>query len=69
MFALSFFGLFEITLPSSSPIQSDSKSSIGTIGGIFFMALTLAIVSFSCTGPILGTLLVAPWVRTGALFS
>lgn len=58
VFALSFFGFFEITLPSSIAGKADSKSSLGSIGGIFFMALTLAIVSFSCTGPILGSLLV-----------
>ncbi len=58
VFALSFFGLFEITLPSSFANKADSKSGLGNIAGIFFMALTLAIVSFSCTGPILGTLLV-----------
>ncbi|MCZ2299578.1 MAG: thioredoxin family protein [Chitinophagales bacterium] len=57
-FALSFFGFFEITLPSSIAGKADSKSSLGSIGGIFFMALTLTIVSFSCTGPILGSLLV-----------
>ncbi len=57
IFALSFFGLFEIGLPSSLANKADSKSSLGNIGGIFFMAGTLAIVSFSCTGPILGTLL------------
>ncbi|HEY4206483.1 MAG TPA: cytochrome c biogenesis protein CcdA, partial [Puia sp.] len=57
-FALSFFGLFEITLPSSLSNSVDSKSNMSSLGGIFFMALTLAIVSFSCTGPILGTLLV-----------
>ncbi|MFZ9695016.1 MAG: protein-disulfide reductase DsbD family protein [Chitinophagaceae bacterium] len=57
-FALSFFGLFEIGLPSSLANRMDSKSGLGNIGGIFFMASTLAIVSFSCTGPILGTLLV-----------
>lgn len=56
-FALSFFGLFEITLPSGLTNKADSKSGIGNIAGIFFMAGTLAIVSFSCTGPILGTLL------------
>jgi thiol:disulfide interchange protein DsbD len=54
VFALSFFGLFEISLPSSISNSVDAKSSIGSIGGIFFMALTLAIVSFSCTGPVLG---------------
>jgi len=57
-FALSFFGLFEIGLPSSFANRADSKSGLGNIAGIFFMAATLAIVSFSCTGPILGTLLV-----------
>lgn len=56
-FAISFFGYFEITLPGSLASTIDSRSSMGTIGGIFFMALTLAIVSFSCTGPILGSLL------------
>jgi len=65
VFALSFFGLFEITLPSSISNSVDSKSSIGSIGGIFFMALTLAIVSFSCTGPILGTLLVGALSQSG----
>ena len=58
VFALSFFGLYEITLPSSFANSTDSKSNTGTLLGIFFMALTLAIVSFSCTGPILGSLLV-----------
>jgi cytochrome c biogenesis protein CcdA/thioredoxin-related protein len=57
-FALSFFGLFEIGLPPGLANKMDSKSGIGDIAGIFFMAATLAIVSFSCTGPILGTLLV-----------
>lgn len=57
VFALSFFGLFEITLPSSFSNSVDSKAGVGGILGIFFMALTLALVSFSCTGPILGSLL------------
>jgi thiol:disulfide interchange protein DsbD len=57
-FSISFFGFFEITLPSGIANKADSKSGLGSIGGIFFMAITLAIVSFSCTGPILGTLLV-----------
>jgi cytochrome c biogenesis protein CcdA len=57
VFAISFFGYFEITLPSGIANKADSKSGLGNIAGIFFMALTLAIVSFSCTGPILGTLL------------
>lgn len=57
-FAFSFFGYFELTLPSSWSSAMDNKAtSIGGVIGIFFMALTLAIVSFSCTGPILGTLL------------
>lgn len=58
VFALSFFGLFEIGLPAGLANRMDSKSGLGNLGGIFFMAATLAIVSFSCTGPILGTLLV-----------
>ncbi|WP_298713131.1 cytochrome c biogenesis protein CcdA [Chitinophaga sp.] len=57
VFALSFFGLFEITLPSSLASKTDSKADKSSIIGIFFMALTLVVVSFSCTGPILGTLL------------
>lgn len=57
-FALSFFGLYEIGLPAGLANKMDARSGLGNLGGIFFMALTLAIVSFSCTGPILGTLLV-----------
>lgn len=57
-FALSFFGLFEITLPSSWVNASSSMAGKGGLLGIFFMAFTLALVSFSCTGPIVGTLLV-----------
>jgi thiol:disulfide interchange protein DsbD len=58
VFAFSFFGYFELTLPSSWANRMDSASSkVGGGLGIFFMALTLAIVSFSCTGPILGGLL------------
>ncbi len=57
-FALSFFGLYEITLPASWANKSDSLASKGGNIGIFFMAFTLALVSFSCTGPIIGTLLV-----------
>lgn len=56
-FAFSFFGYYEITLPSSLSGKADSKAGAGNIAGIFFMALTLALVSFSCTGPILGSLL------------
>ena len=58
IFALSFFGLFDIALPNSFSNKADAKAGTGNIAGIFFMALTLAIVSFSCTGPILGSLLV-----------
>ncbi|HEY9257621.1 protein-disulfide reductase DsbD family protein [Chitinophaga sp.] len=58
LFAFSFLGAFEISLPSSWANVSDSKAGMGSMVGIFFMALTLAIVSFSCTGPILGNLLV-----------
>lgn len=58
VFAISFFGYFEISLPSSIAGKADAKGGLGSVGGIFFMALTLAIVSFSCTGPILGSLLV-----------
>jgi|TARA_A100001011_G_scaffold114439_1_gene121093 thiol:disulfide interchange protein len=57
VFAFSFFGYFELTLPSSWTSKSTSQESKTGFVGIFFMALTLAIVSFSCTGPILGTLL------------
>ncbi|HEU4634457.1 MAG TPA: cytochrome c biogenesis protein CcdA [Flavisolibacter sp.] len=56
-FALSFFGLYEIGLPAGFASKIDSKAGMSNFWGIFFMALTLAIVSFSCTGPILGSLL------------
>ena len=56
-FAFSFFGFYEITLPESWTNKSSSAEGAGGIIGIFFMALTLALVSFSCTGPILGSLL------------
>ncbi len=59
VFAISFFGAFEITLPSSFVNKIDAKADKSKgIGGIFFMAASLALVSFSCTGPIIGTLLV-----------
>lgn len=58
VFALSFLGAFEITLPSVLVNRMDEKSNKGGIIGLFFMAFTLALVSFSCTGPIIGTLLV-----------
>lgn len=56
-FAFSFFGYYELTLPASWSTKMDNASNVGGLLGIFFMALTLAIVSFSCTGPILGSLL------------
>lgn len=58
VFAASFLGAFEIVLPSSFVNKMDAKSDKGGVIGIFFMAFTLALVSFSCTGPIIGTLLV-----------
>jgi thiol:disulfide interchange protein len=58
VFAISFLGAFEIVLPSSFINKIDAKSEKGGWIGIFFMAFTLALVSFSCTGPIIGTLLV-----------
>jgi thiol:disulfide interchange protein DsbD len=56
-FAGAFFGYYEITLPSGLTGKADSKAGVGNIAGIFFMALTLVLVSFSCTGPVLGSLL------------
>lgn len=58
VFALSFLGAFEIVLPSSWATKVDKQADRGGILGIFFMALALAVVSFSCTGPIVGSLLV-----------
>ena len=58
VFAASFFGAFEIELPSGLANKSDAKSGAKGLGGIFFMALTLVLVSFSCTGPIVGTVLI-----------
>jgi thiol:disulfide interchange protein DsbD len=66
VFALSFFGLFEITLPSSWANKTESMSDKGGLLGIFFMAFTLSLVSFSCTGPIIGTLLVETATGGGA---
>lgn len=57
-FAISFFGAFEITMPSKLVNRSDSKADGGGLLGVFFMALTLVLVSFSCTGPIVGSVLV-----------
>jgi thiol:disulfide interchange protein len=65
VFAISFFGYFEITLPGKFANSADSKASVGSTLGIFFMALTLAIVSFSCTGPILGSLLAGALTKDG----
>ncbi|MCR5644835.1 MAG: thioredoxin family protein [Bacteroidales bacterium] len=58
VFAASFFGAFEITLGSNMVNKSDSKQNAKNLGGIFFMALTLVLVSFACTGPIVGTVLI-----------
>ena len=59
VFAASFFGAFEITMPSKLVNRSDKKSEDNAgLGGVFFMALTLVLVSFSCTGPIVGTVLI-----------
>ncbi|MPR34650.1 disulfide bond formation protein DsbD [Cytophagaceae bacterium SJW1-29] len=59
LFGLSFLGLFEIVLPSSLVNKMDEKADQGGYLGVFFMAFTLVLVSFSCTGPIVGSLLVA----------
>ncbi len=66
VFAISFFGAFEITLPSAWANKMDEQSDKGGLLGLFFMAATLALVSFSCTGPIIGTLLVQA-ATSGAL--
>jgi thiol:disulfide interchange protein DsbD len=58
VFAASFFGAFEITLPSSWTNSADKNSDRKGLAGIFFLALTLVLVSFSCTGPIVGTVLI-----------
>ncbi len=68
IFAFSFFGFYELTLPTSWSMSTDSSSSLNTFIGIFFMALTLAIVSFSCTGPILGSLLAGSLTSEGGAF-
>ena len=67
VFAFSFLGAFEITLPSSWINKADSAADKGGLIGIFFMAFTLSLVSFSCTGPIIGTLLVEAAVNGGVL--
>lgn len=58
IFAASFFGAFEIVMPSSLVNKADNSSNKGGLIGVFFMALTLVLVSFSCTGPIVGTVLI-----------
>jgi thiol:disulfide interchange protein DsbD len=65
VFAFSFFGYYELTLPSSWSNRASSAEGIGGVIGIFFMALTLALVSFSCTGPILGSLLAGALTSDG----
>lgn len=64
-FAFSFFGYYEITLPSSWTNKVSAAEGVGGILGIFFMALTLSLVSFSCTGPILGSLLAGALTSEG----
>ena len=64
-FAFSFFGYYELTLPAHWGSATDQQSGIRGMLGIFFMALTLAIVSFSCTGPILGSLLAGSLTAEG----
>ncbi|MCB0686801.1 MAG: thioredoxin family protein, partial [Saprospiraceae bacterium] len=64
-FAFSFFGFYEITLPSRWTNQVSRAESVGGMIGVFFMALTLALVSFSCTGPILGSLLAGALTSEG----
>jgi len=68
LFAFSFFGYFNLSLPNSWSNKSESASSKSNFIGIFFMALTLAIVSFSCTGPILGSLLASSLTSDGGAF-
>jgi thiol:disulfide interchange protein DsbD len=64
-FALSFFGFYDLTLPASWTTKTTQGENAGGIIGIFFMALTLSIVSFSCTGPILGSLLAGSLTADG----
>lgn len=68
IFAFSFFGFYELTLPNSWSNKMDTASSSGGIIGIFFMAVTLALVSFSCTGPILGSLLAGSLTSDGGAY-
>ena len=64
-FAFSFFGYYELTIPSKWTNKVSNAESVGGVVGVFFMALTLALVSFSCTGPILGTLLAGALTSEG----
>ncbi|MEY2704859.1 MAG: hypothetical protein RL407_921 [Bacteroidota bacterium] len=59
VFALSFLGMFELTLPSGFVNKIDAKAEKGGLSGVFFMAFTLVLVSFSCTGPIVGSILIS----------
>lgn len=59
VFALAFLGMFELTLPSNLVNKIDAKAEKGGLGGVFFMAFTLVLVSFSCTGPIVGSILIS----------
>jgi thiol:disulfide interchange protein DsbD len=59
VFALAFLGMFELTLPSRFVNSIDAKAEKGGLGGVFFMAFTLVLVSFSCTGPIVGSILIS----------
>lgn len=70
IFGLSFMGAFEISLPAKWSTAADKKANMSSFSGIFFMALTLAIVSFSCTAPFLGGLIyeISQGARTGPLF-
>ena len=65
IFAFSFFGYYELTLPASWTAKTSKGENVGGILGVFFMALTLALVSFSCTGPILGSLLAGSLTADG----
>lgn len=67
IFGISFLGAFEITLPASWSNRADTKANFGSFSGIFFMALTLVIVSFSCTVPFIGLLTV--WTAKGGMIA
>ena len=69
VFAASFFGAFEITLPQSLVNKSDQKSDKKGLAGVFFMALTLVLVSFSCTGPIVGQVLIDATTAGGSFIT